>query len=146
MLQCLMHARREPFVKHQIHEHPGDRHVKPDWDRPASNPPVPVPSATKNRNEGENHQRQGHKCQKNVRGQHREVNRGEPASVSRRFLANLRMISDVAHQKTDRRRQGCDHAHHVTTPRAAPDEIPAHGNEAGAHEITRGIHGRQIGG
>jgi len=136
----------EPFVEHQIHEHSGDRDIKPDGYCPARDSRVPVPSATKNRNERENHQRQRQKCQKNVRGQHRKVNHGEPPSVSRRFLANLRMISDVANQKTERRRQGCDHAHHVTTPRAAPDEIPSHGNEAGAHEIKRGIHGRQIGG
>ena len=34
------------------------------------------------------------------------------------------MISDVANQKTDRGNEGYDHAHHVTAPRAAPDEIP----------------------
>ena len=33
------------------------------------------------------------------------------------------MISDVANQKKDRREQGYDHAHHVTAPRAAPDEV-----------------------
>ena len=81
-----------------------------------------------------------------MRGKDRKVDASDPAGVSGRFLANARMISDVANQKTDRREEGYNHAHHVTAPRAAPDEIPSHGNEAGAHEIKRGIHGRQIGG
>ena len=56
------------------------------------------------------------------------------------------MISDVANQKTDRREKGCDHAYHVTAPRAAPDEVPTRGNKNGAHEIERGIEGGQVGG
>ena len=56
------------------------------------------------------------------------------------------MISDVTNQKTDRRGERYDHAHHVTPPRAAPDEIPPDGNKNGAHEIERGIEARQIGG
>ena len=140
-----MRPRREPLVEHQIDEHPGDRDIEPDRDGPARDPCVPVPSTTKNRNERQNHERQGHKGKENMGSQHREVNRGEPPGVSRRFLADVRMISDVANEKTDRRGQGRDHARHVTAPRAAPDEIPAHGNEDRAHEIERGIQGRQIG-
>ena len=56
------------------------------------------------------------------------------------------MISDVADQKAERGGQGRDHAYHMTTPRAAPDEVPAHRNEDGTHQIERGIHSRQIGG
>ena len=56
------------------------------------------------------------------------------------------MISDVANQKTDRREEGYDHAHHVTAPRVAPDEVPTRGNKNGAHEIKRGIEGGQVGG
>ena len=80
-----------------------------------------------------------------MRGQDRKVNPREPAGVSGRFLANARMISDVANQKTDRREEGHNHAHHVTAPRAAPDEAPTHGNKNGAHEIERGIEGGQVG-
>ena len=81
-----------------------------------------------------------------MRGQDRKVNPRDPAGVSGRFLANARMISDVANQKTDRREEGHNHAHHVTAPRAAPDEIPTRGNKNSAHEIERGIEGRQVGG
>ena len=81
-----------------------------------------------------------------MRGQDWKVNRGDPAGVSGRFLADARMISDVTNQKTDRRQEGYDHAHHVTAPRAAPDEEPTGGNKNGAHEIKRGIEGRQVGG
>jgi len=56
------------------------------------------------------------------------------------------MISDVANQKKDRRDESYDHAHHVTAPHASPDEVPARGNKNGAHEIKRGIDGRQVGG
>ena len=56
------------------------------------------------------------------------------------------MISDVADQKTNRRGEGYDHAHHVTAPGAAPDEVPPRGNKNGAHEIKRGIEGGQVGG
>ena len=56
------------------------------------------------------------------------------------------MISDVANQEKDRRENGYDHAHHVTAPRAAPDEVPTRGNKNGAHEIKRGIEGGQVGG
>ena len=55
------------------------------------------------------------------------------------------MISDVANQKKDGRREGYDHAHHVTAPGAAPYEVPTGGNKNGAHEIKRGIEGRQVG-
>ena len=81
-----------------------------------------------------------------MRSQERKVNRREPAGVSGRFLANARMISDVANQKKDRRDESYDHAHHVTAPRAAPDEVPTRRNENGAHEIKRGVEGRQVGG
>ena len=107
---------------------------------------MPVPSATENRNQRQNDQRQRHKRQQNVRSQDRKVNRREPAGVSGRFLANARMISDVANQKKDRRDESYDHAHHVTAPHASPDEVPARGNKNGAHEIKRGIDGRQVGG
>ena len=134
-----MRRRREPVVEHQINENSGDGHVEPDWDRPTRDPLVPVPSATKNRNKRQNDQRQRHKRQQNVRGQDRKVNTREPAGISRRFLANARMISDVANQKKDRRYEGYDHAHHVTAPGAAPDEVPTTGNKNGAHEIKRGV-------
>ena len=81
-----------------------------------------------------------------MRGKDRKVNPRDPADVSGRFLANARMISDVANQKTDRREKSCDHAYHVTAPGAAPDEIPTRGNKNGAHEIKRGIEGGQVGG
>ena len=81
-----------------------------------------------------------------MRGQDRKVNTRDPAGISGRFLANARMISDVADQKTDRREQSRDHAYHVTAPRPAPDEVPTRGNKNGAHEIKRGIEGGQVGG
>ena len=56
------------------------------------------------------------------------------------------MIRDVANQKTDRREESCNHAHHVAAPRATPDEVPTRGNKNGAHEIKRGIEGGQVGG
>jgi len=141
-----MRRRREPFVERQVNENSSNRHVQPDWDRPTRDPLVPVPSATKNRNKRQNDQRQRHKGQQNVRGKDRKVNARDPAGVSRRFLANARMISDVANQKTDRREEGYNHAHHVTAPSAAPDEVPTCGNKNGAHEIKRGIEGGQVGG
>lgn len=79
-----------------------------------------------------------------MRGKDRKVDSREPAGVSGRFLANARMISDVANQKTDRRGEGYDHAHHVTPPGAPPDEVPTRGNKKGTHEIKRGIEGRQV--
>ena len=81
-----------------------------------------------------------------MRGKDRKVDPRDPAGVSGRFLANVRMINDVTNQKTDRRGEGYDHAYHVTAPSAAPDEIPPTGNKNGAHEIKRGIEGRQVGG
>ena len=107
---------------------------------------MPVPSATKNRNKRQNDQRQRHEGQENVRGQDRKVNAREPTGVSGRFLANARMISDVADQKKDRRNEGYDHARHVTAPGATPDEVPTRGNKNGAHEVKRGIERRQVGG
>ena len=81
-----------------------------------------------------------------MRGQNGKVDPRNPARISGRFLANARMISDVANQKTDRREEGYDHAHHVTAPGAAPDEVPTRGNKNGAHEIKRGVEGGQVGG
>jgi len=141
-----MRGWRKPLVEHQVNEDSGNRHVQPDWDRPTGDSLVPVPSATKNRNKRQNDQRQRRKRQQNVRGEDRKVNRRDPAGVSGRFLANARMISDVADQKTDRREESYDHARHVTAPRAAPDEVPTCGNKNRAHEIKRGIEGWQVGG
>ena len=81
-----------------------------------------------------------------MRGQDRKVNSGDPAGISGGFFANARMISDVANQKTDRGDQGYDHADHVAAPPTAPDEVPTSGNKNRAHEIKRGIEGRQVGG
>ena len=81
-----------------------------------------------------------------MRGKDGKVNPRDPAGVSRRFFANARMISDVANQKTDRRKEGYNHAHHVTAPRAATDEVPTRRNKNGAHEIKRGVEGGQVGG
>jgi len=134
------------LVKHQINENSRDGHVEPDWNSPARDPFVPVPSAPKNRNKRQNDQRQRHKCQQNVRSQDRKVNPREPAGISGRFLTNARMISDVANQEKDGGREGYNHANHVTPPGAAPDEVPAHGDKNGAHEIKRGIEGGQVGG
>ena len=78
-------------------------------------------------------------------GQDWKVDPSEPASISGRLLANTRVISDVANQKTQRRGESYDHAKHVTAPGAAADEIPPGGNKNGAHEIKRGIDGRQVG-
>ena len=137
---------REPLVEHQIHEHACDRDIKPDRDRPARDPRVPVPSATKDRNEGQNDQRQSHKGKENVRSEHGKVNRSEPAGVSGRVLADAGVVSDGANQKAERGDQGRDHAHHMAAPRAAPDEVPARRNEDGTHQIERGVKSRQIGG
>jgi hypothetical protein len=94
----------------------------------------------------QNDQRQRHKCQQNVRGEDRKVEPRDPAGVSGRFLANTRVISDVADQKTNRREQCCDHARHMAAPRAAPNEVPTRGNKNGAYEIERGIERGQVGG
>jgi len=56
------------------------------------------------------------------------------------------MVSDVANQKTDRREESYNHAHHVTAPRTTTDEVPTRGNKNGAHEIKRGIEGGEVGG
>ncbi len=100
----------------------------------------------KDRNERQNDQRQSRKRKENVRSEHGKVNRGDPAGVSGGFLANASMISDVADQKAERGDQGRDHAYHMTTPRAAPDEVPAHRNKDGTHQIERGVQSRKIGG
>ena len=81
-----------------------------------------------------------------MRREYRKVNRSKPAGVSRRFLANADMISDVADQKADRGDQGRDHAQHMAAPRATPDEVPAHRNEDGTHQVERRVKSRQIGG
>jgi len=70
-----------------------------------------------------------------VRGQHWEVNRGDPTCVARGFFTDVRVVSDVANQETGRRDDGDDHTRHMTPPCAVPDEIPAHRNEDGANQI-----------
>ena len=56
------------------------------------------------------------------------------------------MIGDVADEKANRGDEGYDHADHVTAPRISPNEIPPDRDKDGAHEIERGIDGRQVGG
>jgi len=119
-------VRRKPFVEHQIYEHPCDGNIEPDRDRPTRNPLMAIPTATKNRNERQNHQGQRHKGKQDMRSQYRKVNGGNPSRVSRRFFADVHVISDVANQEKGRRNHGCDHARHMTPPRAMPDEVPAH--------------------
>jgi len=136
----------EPLVEHQINENSSERYVQPDWDRPTRDPLVPVPPVTKDRNKRQDDQRQRHKRQQNMRGQNRKVNSCEPARVSGRFLADARMISDVANQEKHGGRESYDHAHHVTAPCTAPDEVPTQRDKNGAHEIKRGIKGWQVGG
>jgi hypothetical protein len=117
---------RKPLVKHQVHEHACDRDVKPDWDRPTRDSLMAIPSAAKNLNERDNHQRQRHKSKQNVRRQYREVNCRDPSRVSRRFFADVRVINDVTRQETSRGSHCGDHARHVPAPGAMPNEVPAH--------------------
>ena len=74
--------------------------------------------------------------------EHWEVNGRDQPSVSGRFFTHLRMIDDIANQEADRRDQGYDHAHHVCPPCAAPDEVPTHRDEDGAHQVKRGVKSR----
>lgn len=93
-------ARWEPFVEHQIYEHACNRNVEPDGDCPTRDAGVAIPSTTNNLNERDDHERQGYKCQKDVRSEHREVKRGNPAGVSGRFFTDLRVVSDITNQET----------------------------------------------
>ena len=61
-----------------------------------------------------------------MRRQYGKVNSGDPPGVSGRFFTYIHVINDVARQETSRGNHGSDHAHHMPTPRATPDEVPAH--------------------
>src|SRR5438105_15938776 len=67
-------GRRKPLIKHQINEHAGDRDVKPDRHRPFCDPPMFVPAALEDRNEGENDERKRDKGEQNVARQHWKIN------------------------------------------------------------------------
>jgi hypothetical protein len=59
-------------------------------------------------------------------------------------LADVGVVDHVADQKKGRGKNGRDHAGDVLSPVAAPDEVPAAGNEDGAHEVERGVDGGKI--
>ena len=59
-----------------------------------------------------------------MRSQYRKINSGNPSRVPRRFFADVRVINDVARQKTSRGNHSRDHARHVPAPCAMPDEVP----------------------
>ncbi len=136
---------RKPLVEHQIDKHSSDRNVKPDRDCPARNPFVAIPPAAKNLNERQNHQRQCYKGKQNMRSQYREVNGGDPSGISRRFFADVHVISDVANQETGRRNHCRDHARHMAAPCAMPDEVPAHGDKNRADQIQGSVDRWKIG-
>ncbi len=47
------------MIEHEINEHTGHRNIKPDRHRPAAEAAMLVPAALKNRDEGNDYQRQG---------------------------------------------------------------------------------------
>src|SRR6266513_1399580 len=106
-----------------------------------------IPTAAKHWNKSQDHQGQGHKCEEDVRNQHREINwTYDPLRCERgRFLTHMRMVNDVTGQKKCGRNYGSDHTGHVTPPRTVPDQIPTHRDEDGADKIERRVDRRQIG-
>ena len=127
------------MIKHQINEHAGDRDVKPDRHRPFCDPPMFVPAALEDRNEGENDERKRDKGEQNVARQHWKINCCQPTAKAERFFADVDVIGDIANEKKGGGNDRRDHANDVALPKIPPDEIPAGGDENGADKIERGV-------
>jgi len=63
---------------------------------------MPIPTATKNLNERDDHQGQRYEYEQNMRRQDREVNSSQPSGVPGRFLAYPHMINNVARKEKRR--------------------------------------------
>ena len=100
---------------------------------------MPVPTALEYRNEGHDHERQSDEGQKNMRRQKWEINGRDQSGVSGRFFTDVRVINNVADQKTGRRNEGRDHAGNMALPDIAPDPEPAHADEDGADQIEQRV-------
>ena len=127
------------MIKHQINEHAGDRDVKPDRHRPFCDPPMFVPAALEDRNEGENDERKRDKGEQNVARQHWKINCCQPTAKAERFFADVDVIGDIANEKKGGGNDRRDHANDVALPKIPPDKIPAGRNENSTDKIERGI-------
>ena len=127
------------MIKHQVNEHAGDGNVKPDRHRPFGDPAVLVPAALKDRNQGENDERQGGEGEQNVGRQHWKINCCQPTAKTRRFFSDVDVISDIANEKKGGGNDRRDHANDVALPKIPPDKIPAGRNENSTDKIERGI-------
>ena len=96
---------------------------------------MPIPAALKNRDEGDDHQRQRHEGEQNVGDEDWKINPRDQSGIARGFLPSVQMIDDVADEKPGRSDQGDDHARRMTLPDVATDPKPAHGNENGADGV-----------
>ena len=84
-----------------------------------------VPATLKYGDKCEDDERKGNEGEQDVTGQHREVNRRQPAAVAGRFFTDLGMIGDVANEKQGRGNERRDHANDVALPEIPPNEVPA---------------------
>ena len=98
-----------------------------------------VPTALEYRNESHDDEWQSNERQKNMRRQKWEINDRDPSGVAGRFFTDLRVIDNVADQKTGRGNEGDDHAGHMALPDVAPDPKPTQADEDGADQIEHCI-------
>ena len=138
-------SRRKPVIQHQINKNPRHRNIEPDRHRPASQSAVSIPSALKHRNKSQNHQWQRDKREQNVRCKNWKIYRGNPAGITRRLFANLRVINHISDQKCGRGDDCRYHARYVSLPDLAPDVEPAGRYEDRAQQVESGINCRKIG-
>ena len=92
-----------------------------------------IPPALKNRDQRDNDQWQRDKGEQDVRDEDRKINPRDQSTVAGRFFADVRMISNVADEKSGRSNERDDHARDVSLPDIAPDPKPAHRDEHGAN-------------
>ena len=94
-----------------------------------------IPPALKNRDERDDHQREGDERKQDVRDQDREINPGDEAGVARGFFAGVKVISDVADEETGGGDERDNHARDVPLPDVAPDPEPARRDKNGADRV-----------
>ena len=98
-----------------------------------------IPPASKNGNEGDDYEWQGHEGQQHVGNKNREINPRDYSGVAGRFLANVRVINYVANEKKCGANDGRDHARHMALPDVAANPKPARRNKNRAQRVERGV-------
>ena len=133
----------EEFVEHEIYNHAGDRHVHPDWVRPARDPPMAFESILQAEREGDQDHWDHNSGQNRMRDQDREINGPRPSAATKPNRSNMQVVIEITGQEQRRAHEGGNHGCAMLENLATLDEAMSYGEQHRGQAIKGGVDRRK---